>query len=208
MNSTQITDILLIIQAMITLFISLRAFSLYARTRDDMLFSLGLSMGVIALGGFVGLVSDIYLNGAFNTFWFRYIGQTVSYLFIFLSTLRGSERYRRGLKRWHVFATGLLMVLLLLTPVIPTHPSATMQTMLSGSRALVCFVIFWRYVSIFFTKETRFSFLMGSAFFWITWGIVIYSLKFTLPNPLLLDYVGDSVRIVGLAILLAAFFLG
>jgi hypothetical protein len=207
-NSTQITDILLIIQAMITLFISLRAFSLYARTRDDMLFSLGLSMGVIALGGFVGLASDIFLNGAFNTFWFRYIGQTVGYLFIFLSTLRGSERYRRGLKSWHVFATGLLMVLLLLTPVIPTHPSATVQTVLSGSRAVVCFIIFWRYVSIFFTKETRFSFLMGFAFFWITWGIVIYSLKFTMPNPLLLDYVGDSVRIAGLGILLAAFFLG
>jgi len=207
-NSTQITDILLIIQAVITLFISLRAFSLYARTRDDMLFSLGLSMGVIALGGFVGLISDIFLAGAFNTFWFRYIGQTVGYLFIFLSTLRGSERYRRRLKGWHVFATGLLMVLLLLTPVIPTHPSATVQTVLSGSRAVVCFVIFWRYVSLFFSKETRFSFLMGFAFFLITWGIVIYSLKFTMPNPLLLDYVGDSVRIAGLAILLAAFFLG
>jgi len=207
-NSTQITDILLIIQAVITLFISLRAFSLYARTRDDMLFSLGLSMGVIALGGFVGLISDIFLAGAFNTFWFRYIGQTVGYLFIFLSTLRGSERYRRGLKSWHVFATGLLMVLLLLTPVIPTHLDATVQTALSGSRAVVCFIIFLRYVSIFFGKETRFSFLMGFAFFWITWGIVIYSLKFTMPNPLLLDYVGDSVRIAGLGILLAAFFLG
>ncbi len=50
MNSTQITDLLLVIQAVITLFISLRAFSLSARTRDDMLFSLGLSMGVIASG--------------------------------------------------------------------------------------------------------------------------------------------------------------
>src|SRR6266568_9180363 len=202
MNSTQITDLLLVIQAAITLFISLRAFSLFARTNDGTLFSLGLSMGVIALGGIVGLISDIFLGGAFNTFWFRYIGQTVSYLFIFLSTLRGSEPYRRGLKRWHVFATGLLMVLLLLTPVIPTHPSATVQTVLSGSRALVCFIIFLRYVSIFFTKETRFGFLMGSAFFWITWGIVIYSLKFTTPDPLLLDYVGASVRIAGLAILL------
>ena len=68
MNSTQITDLLLVIQAVITLFISLRAFSLSAQTRDDMLFSLGLSMGVIASGGIVGLISDVYLNGAFNTF--------------------------------------------------------------------------------------------------------------------------------------------
>jgi hypothetical protein len=208
MNSTQITDLLLVIQAAITLVISLRAIYLYTRTGNDMLFSLGLSMGVIALGGIVGLISDIYLNGAFNTFWFRYVGQTVSYLFIFLSTLRGSKHYRLGLKRWHKIATGLLMVLLLLTPVIPTHPSATVQTVLSISRALVCFIIFFQYVSIFFTKETRFSFLMGFAFFWITWGIVIYSLKFTMPDPVQLDYIGDSLRIVGLSALLAAFFLG
>ncbi|HZU00556.1 MAG TPA: hypothetical protein VFA10_12895 [Ktedonobacteraceae bacterium] len=208
MNSTQITDLLLIIQATITLFISLRAFFLSARTGDNMLFSLGLSMGVIALGGMIGLVSDLFLDGAFNTFWFRYIGQTVGYLFIFLSTLRRSERYRRTLKRWHVLATGLLLGLLVLTPVIPAHPDPLVQTALSGSRGLICFIIFFHYVTIFFSKETRFGFLMCFAFFWIAWGIIIYTLQFTQPNPLLLNYVGDSTRIVGLAALLAAFFLG
>jgi hypothetical protein len=207
-NSTQITDILLVIQATITLFISLRAFSLSARIRDDTLFSLGLSMGVIALGGMIGLLSDLVLDGAFNTFWFRYIGQTVGYLFIFLSTLRGSEHYRRGLKRWHLLTTGLLLVLLLLTPVIPAHPDPLVQTALSGSRGLVCFIIFFHYVSLFCSKETRFGFLMCFAFFWIAWGIVIYTLQFTTPDRLLLNYVGDSIRIVGLATLLAAFFLG
>jgi hypothetical protein len=207
-NSTQITDILLVIQATITLFISLRAFSLSARIRDDTLFSLGLSMGVIALGGMIGLLSDLVLDGAFNTFWFRYIGQTVGYLFIFLSTLRGSEHYRRGLKRWHLLTTGLLLVLLLLTPVIPAHPDPLVQTALSGSRGLVCFIIFFHYVSLFCSKETRFGFLMCFAFLWIAWGIVIYTLQFTTPDRLLLNYVGDSIRIVGLATLLAAFFLG
>lgn len=208
MNSTQITDILLVIQATITLFISLRAFSLFAQMRDGTLFTLGLSMGVIALGGMIGLISDLFLGGAFNTFWFRYIGQTVGYLFIFLSTLRGSEHYRRRLKGWHAIATGLLLVLLLLTPVIPAHPNAITQTALSGSRGLVCLIIFFQYVFIFFSKETRFSFLMGFAFFAITCGIIIYTLQFILPDPLLLNYVGDSVRIVGLTTLLAAFFLG
>jgi hypothetical protein len=208
MNSTQITDLLLVIQAAITLFISLRAFSLFARTKDGTLFSLGLSMGVIALGGIVGLISDIFLGGAFNTFWFRYVGQTVGYLFIFLSTLRGSERYKQGLKYWHVIATAFLLVLLLLTPTVPAHLNTTVQAVLSGSRAPVCFIIFFHYVSIFISKETRFSFLMCFAFFWITCGIVIYTLKFFMPDPLLLDYVGDSTRIVGLATLLAAFFLG
>ena len=208
MNSTQVTDILLVIQATITLFISLRAISLFAKTGDNTLFSLGLSMGVIALGGMIGLASDVFLNKAFNTFWFRYLGQTVGYLFIFLSTLRGSEHYKEELKRWHIIATVGLMVLLLLTPVIPAHPSSIVQAALSGSRGLVCLIIFFHYVSIFFSKETRFSFLMCVAFFGITCGIFIYTLQFTLPNPLLLNYVGDSIRILGLATLLAAFFLG
>ena len=208
MNSTQITDILLVIQATITLLISLRAFFLYIQTKDDTLFSLGLSMGVIALGGIIGLTSDIWLQGSFNTFWFRYSGQTIGYLFILLSTLSGSERYRRWLKRWHLIATGFLLVLLLLTPVIPTHPDSIVQTALSGSRGLVCVLILFRYVAIFFHKETRFSFLMSFAFFCITSGIVIYTLQFTSADPLLLNYGGDSVRIVGLAALLAAFFLG
>src|SRR6202022_4490907 len=109
----QITDMLLVIQAAITLFISLRAFFLFARTGNGTLFTLGLSMGVIALGGIIGLIGDIVLKGAFNTFWFRYIGQTVGYLFILLSTLRGSERYKRGRKNWHGIARGSLWVCLL-----------------------------------------------------------------------------------------------
>ena len=58
MNSKQITDILLAIQATITLLISVRAFYLYSRTRSDALFSIGLSMGVIGLGGICGLIGD------------------------------------------------------------------------------------------------------------------------------------------------------
>jgi hypothetical protein len=207
-NSTQVTDLLLVIQVAITLFISLRAFSLYGKTEDDTLFTLGLSMGVIAFGGIIGLVSDLLLNGAFNTLWFRYTGQTVGYLFIFLSTLRGSEHYRLELKRWQMIATGALLGLLLLTPLLPAHPDHITQAVLSGSRGLVCLIVFLHYVSIFFSKETRFSLLMCLAFFGITCGIIIYTLQFMLPDPLLLNYVGDSIRILGLATLLAAFFLG
>jgi hypothetical protein len=68
MNSKQITDILLAVQATITLLISLRAFYLYSRTRSDALFSIGLSMGVIALGGICGLIGDTLIkSSSFNT---------------------------------------------------------------------------------------------------------------------------------------------
>ena len=210
MNSTQITDLLLVIQAAIVLLIAIRAFYLYFQTRSAILFTLGLSMGVIAIGGIAGLIGDILLKGSFNTFWFRYIGQTVSYFFIFLSILivGRSAKNVRDLRSWHLFATALLLILLLMTPLIPVNPGVMITELLSGSRSVVCLAIFFSYFAIFCSKETRFSFLMALAFLLISVGIAVYTAKFSEHNPLLLDYVGDSTRIAGLVILLLAFFVG
>jgi len=208
-NSKQITDILLAIQATITLLISARAFYLYSKTRSDALFSIGLSMGVIALGGICGLIGDtIVVSKYFNTLWFRYIGQTVSYLFIYLASLRSLKQYTSQIKRWHIIATALLIVLLFLTPFIPTSSNPTTLAILSGSRSVICFIIFLNYADIFMSKETRFSFLMSLAFLFITIGISIYTMKFIVPHALSFDFVGDSIRVVGLLILLIALFLG
>jgi hypothetical protein len=210
MNSKQTTDLLIAIQAVITLLISLRAFYLYSKTRSDMLFILGLAMAVIVVGGFSGLIGDFLLtSSAFNTFWFRYIGQTVSYLFIFFISLRGAERYMHSLRRWNLIATALLFVLLLLTPVIPVNTGTTLTEVLSGSRSLVCLAVFFNYYFVIYDmKATRFSFLMCSAFLLISFGIAIYTVKFSAPNPLPYDYVGDSVRLGGLTLMLIAFFVG
>ena len=209
MNSKQITDLLLAIQATITLLISIRAFYLYSRTRSDALFSIGLSMGVIALGGICGLIGDtILVSKYFNTLWFRYIGQTVSYLFIYLASLRSLKRYAAQIKQWHIIASALLIVLLFLTPFIPTSSNPTTLAFLSGSRSIICFVIFLNYADIFMSKETRFSFLMSVAFLLITVGISIYTMKFIVPHSISFDFVGDSIRVVGLVVLLVALFIG
>jgi hypothetical protein len=209
MSSKQITDILLAIQATITLLISVRAFYLYSRTRSDALFSIGLSMGVIALGGICGLIGDtILVSPYFNTLWFRYIGQTVSYLFIYLASLRRLKRYTAQIKQWHIIASALLIVLLFLTPFIPTSSNPTTLAILSGSRSIICFVIFLNYADIFMSKETRFSFLMSLAFLLITVGISIYTMKFIVPHSISFDFVGDSIRVVGLVVLLVALFIG
>jgi hypothetical protein len=208
-NSKQITDILLAIQATITLLISARALYLYSRTRSDALFAIGLSMGVIALGGICGLIGDtILVSQYFNTLWFRYIGQTVSYLFIYLASLRSLKQNSAQIKQWHIIASALLLVLLFLTPFIPTNSNPTTLAMLSGSRSVICFVIFLNYADIFMSKETRFSFLMSLAFLLITIGISIYTMKFIVPNSISFDSVGDSIRVVGLVILLVALFVG
>ncbi|HKF37772.1 MAG TPA: hypothetical protein VKB35_12835 [Ktedonobacteraceae bacterium] len=210
MSSKDVTDLIIAFQAIITLFISLRAFYLYFKARSDILFIVGLSMAVIVVGGVAGLAGDYLIkSSAFNTFWFRYIGQIVSYLFILFISLPGAERHMRALKRWNLVASTLLLFLLLLTPLLPPIPGATFTEILSGARGVVCLAVFFNYYLVMYTmKGSHFSALMCVAFLLIAIGIAIYTFKFSAPNPLPYDYVGDSIRAAGLLFMLAAFFVG
>ena len=210
MSSKEITDLIIGFQALITLLISLRAFNLFARTRSDTLFIVGLAMAVIGLGGIAGVIGDYVITSqAFNTFWFRYIGQIVSYLFIFFISLPGAERHMRALKWLNIVATALLLALLVLTPFVPPIPGAALMEILSGARGVVCLAICFNYYFVMWDKKaTRFSFLMCAAFLLIATGIGIYTIKFSVANPLPYDYVGDSTRALGLILMLAAFFAG
>ena len=208
MSSKETTDLIIAIQAVITLFISLRAFYLYFKMRSDTLFIVGLSMVVIGIGGISGLIGDFLLtSSAFNTFWFRYIGQTASYLFIFLISLPNAERHLRAVRRWNLIATALLFVLLFLTPILPPIPGTALTEVLSGARGVVCLAVFYNYYFVAYDmKGTRFSFLMCAAFLLIAAGIAVYTIKFSVSNPLPYDYIGDSTRALGLLLMLAAFF--
>lgn len=210
MNSKELTDLIIGFQAVITFCISMRAFFLYYKSRRDILFIVGLSMAVIFLGGVAGIIGDYLLtSGSFNTFWFRYIGQVVSYLFIFSISLPGVERHMRFLKRLNIVATAAMLLMLALTPVLPPISSVTLMEVLSGARGVVCLGIFFNYYFVLYSmKGTRFSLLMCLAFLLITVGITTYTIKFSVTNPLPYDYVGDSIRAAGLVLMLIAFFVG
>jgi len=193
----------------VALFISIRALYLYMQSRTRRLFILGLSMGVIALTAIAGFAGDNITSVNLNVDWFNYIGQSVSFLFILLSFLSSSDDYLRPLMRWHVLASALLLILLLLATVLPDFPNpAVTKTVLSGSRGLMCAIIFFCYVSAFMSKETRFSFLMGAAFLLLSTGYFIIVPKYSSPAFDSLDQLGDITRITGLVTLLVAVLLG
>jgi hypothetical protein len=210
MNSKEITDLIIGFQAVITCLISMRAFSLYFKTQRDILFIVGLSMAVIFVGGVAGIIGDYLItSSSFNTLWFRYIGQIVSYLFIFLISLPGAEQHMSFLKWLNIIAAICMVGLFSLTPVLPPIPGVTLTEVLSGARGVVCLAIFFNYYFILYgMKATRFSFLMCAAFLLITAGIFIYTVKFSVANPLPSDYIGDSTRALGLVLMLSAFFVG
>jgi hypothetical protein len=209
-NSKEMTDLIIGFQALITLLISLRAFNLFSKTRSDTLFIVGLTMAVIGLGGITGIIGDYLITSqAFNTFWFRYIGQIVSYLFIFFISLPRAERHMRALKWLNIVATACLLALLVLTPILPPIPGAALTEVFSGARGVVCLAICFNYYFVMWSKKaTRFSFLMCTAFLLIATGIGVYTIKFSVANPLPYDYAGDGTRAVGLVLMLAAFFVG
>ena len=210
MNSKEITDLIIGFQALITLLISLRAFTLYTKTRSDTLFIVGLMMAVIGVGGIAGILGDYVITSkSFNTFWFRYIGQIVSYLFIFFISLPSAERHMRALKWLSMIAILALYTLLVLTPMLPPIPGVTLTEVLSGARGVVCLAICFNYYFVMWSKKaTRFSFLMCAAFLLIATGIGVYTIKFSVRNPLPYDYAGDGTRALGLVLMLAAFFVG
>lgn len=189
-----------------SLFISLRAFSLYIRARTPRLFVLGLSMGMIALTAIASYIGDNVSTITFNVKWFQYIAQTVSFLFILLSLLGSSEDYQRKVVRWHILASLLLLLVLVLTPILPEKfPSpALTKTLLSGSRAVICFIIFLYYWVAFTTKETRFSLLMSGAFLLLSFGYWMAIPKYLGPGMEQVDQVGDIIRTCGILILLIA----
>ncbi len=210
LNSREITNILIAIQALVTLLIAIRSFVFYFRTRTDALLTLGLSMGIIGIGGLTGVIDDPFLNAnpTYNTVWFRFIGQIIGFLFIFLASLATSVRYTQIMRRWHYVAVVLLLVLLFLTPVIPEKLSPTVLGTLSSIRFVASMMVFFSYLAIFFSKETRFSFLMTASFFISSIGFWIYAMKYFIPGSLVYDYLADTIRIVGLIVLYITFLAG
>jgi hypothetical protein len=208
MISSMIPNVLSIVLSIITTFIAGRSFYLYARIRSPRLFVLGLAMAIIALTGLADLASSLITSVTLHTDWFLYIGQAVSFLFIFLSLLNSAESYQQGLMRWHIITSLLALVFLFTALFLPNFPNTTVQIALSSTRCILCFAIFFSYTAAFMSKQTRFSLLMTAAFFLLSFGYLIIILQYVVTPSVSFDNLGDVIRMVGLIALFAAVIKG
>lgn len=190
----------------VTAFVSIRSFYAYTQSYNRRIFVLGLSMGIIALTAGADFLSSNVPNLHLSTDWFLYIGQAASLLFIFLSFLRNSEEYLRGLVRVHILVSVLLVGLLLLSISLPPLPNVVLQATLSGSRCVACFCIFYYYVSAFTAKPTRFGLFMSFAFLFLAFGYLMIFQKYFIADSTIIDNIGDILRLAGLGCLLVAVF--
>lgn len=205
MISPVIPDALAILLTLVMSIISIRAFASYTRIHAPLFFILGLAMGLLALTALADFASSHITTIHLNTDWFLYIGQAVSFLFIFLSLITNAEGYQGQLMRWQILLSLAALSLLLLAPVLPDLPDVTARSILSSIRGFFCFLIFLRYIALFMTKETRFGLFMAISFFLLSFGYLIILLQYAVPIPGLFDNLGDLIRMGGLLLLLIAF---
>ena len=208
MESILVGNILAVTLFLVTLFICVRAFYTYAQLRSPRLFTLGLAMGIIALTAAADFTSSNFPSLGLNTDWFLFIGQAVSWLFIWLSLLNHADAYLHRLMRLQVLASLAALCLLILSPTLPDFSGTLLATLLSGSRFVICLLISFSYLLTFLGKQTRFSLLMGMAFVLLGFGYLLIAEKFSVSNLMLFDNAGDFLRLGGLLLLLAAMLAG
>lgn len=209
-DANQITAVLNAVLSSIFLIISLRALYLYIRLRSSRLFVLALSMSTITLTTTFDTFGDTITQLThlpFNTDWFLYVGQAIGFLFFFLSVVLQDQGHLRVLVRCQITVSVLVLLPLLLLPMLPALTNPFLRLALSGSRSVICFAIFFYYVSIFTHKESRFSLLMIVSFLLLSFGYLLLLPTYLLPNQELFDHIGDLVRIGGLMLLLMGFIL-
>jgi hypothetical protein len=208
-NVTTIHNLFESILLIVSTLIAGRAFFFCRQIGGERLFIIGLAMGIIALTSVAGLVGDNALLGIhYNTNWFKYIGQAVSILFIFLSAIRSADNYLYYLLRAQIAISALLLLLLIITPMLPHFSDPTTEAIVSGSRALTSLLAFYGYMSLFMGKETRYTLLMSVAFLLLTFGYIFILPPLFVPHLDMLSNTGNILRIVGLSMLLLAFLCG
>jgi hypothetical protein len=205
MNTMLLPNLLDVSFCLVALFIAVRSFDIYASLRQSRLFILGLSMLLVSLSTAADFTASYVKVVPLHTDWFLYIGQTVGFLFILLSLVRGSDGYLRGLMNLNILAFAFLLIPLLLSAVLPTIDPTT-RTVLGTARLFTCLFILIAYFSAYTNKPTSFSFLMSSAFFFFTIDYLINFTEYLVSDPsqYLFRDAGDITGVIGLVMLVVA----
>jgi hypothetical protein len=206
MDTSLIPNLLDVSLCLVTLFISVRSFDLYARLRPYRIFILGLSMALVSLSAAADFISSYVKVIHLNTDWFLYIGQAIGFLFIALSLVQSSDRYLRDLMRLNIVAFPFLLILLLLSPVLPNISDTSTQTLLAFPRLIICILILCGYFSAYTSKPTRFSLFMTTSFFFFTadYLMTLGQNLVSSANQLIFRDLGDIAGVIAVIVLVVA----
>jgi hypothetical protein len=208
MNISIVTGVLLLIFSLLCLGTGIYAFRRYSLTQSERLFAVGMAMCITAVGIACGAVDSLHVFPSFYLNWAWYVGTSLGFLCLFLSSVAKSNAQFQLLKRWGIIIVAVLIAVIVLTPVFSAEPSGYVAVVLDSLRIIVCFLGFLRYIILYTSKGTRFSLLMCLAFLFITIGYAILIPQLLDPTWDQLTVVGAFIRVIGAGVLFTAFVLG
>jgi hypothetical protein len=201
-----INGLLLIVLCLACLAMAIYAFYKYSLTQSDPLFIVGISLGTIGVSILFGYLNVLSLGGlTLNVSWLWYIGSSIGLLFLCLISVMKNNEHMRLLRRWQVFATLLFLLAILTTPVLPPATNPLVLALLNLTRPAICACAFVRYISLYFTKETRFSLIMSFAFLLLCVGFGVVTPALLDSSLSVLSNVGSVLRITGYSTMLVAY---
>lgn len=208
MDVPAFTSILLFIIGALSLGTGIIAFRRYHITQSERLFIVGLSMTIVAIGVVCGALNALPSLATLNLNYVWYIGTSVGFLLLFVSSIMNSTEQFRLLKRWSIIAGAIVLAMIVLAPVFPGISDPYLMVSLDVLRTVICALSFFRYLILYTSKGTRFSLLMCLAFLFIAVSYAILIPQTLDPVSWQLPLVDTIIRIAGDAILLAAFIVG
>ena len=206
MNNQILANTTFFVLGIVCFIIAIRAFYMYALTKSDFIFVIGLSMADIGISVIVGYMQDSHVV-SWNAHLSWYIGTILGVLFLVLGSWVNSYQKIAALKRWLIILTALYFVQTLLTPFVPQFSNPYEPAVLNVIRTSIALVGSIRYLLLYLSKRTRFTLFMCIAFFLIGAGFGVLTpdlFNRSLANFLTLGY---SLRIVGYSVLLTAYSL-
>ncbi len=210
MNVSSLASIIALPISIVCFFISIRAFYIYFLSKSDILFVLGLSMASISLGTFIGSSPALHIvSSTWNTEWPRAFGACAGGLFIFLSSLVQSHEQMQRLRRWQVWVAAAFILVILLTPLYPPFTNPWTPAFLYTCRIVIYSSALIRYVTLYQSKSTLFSFIMCISFSLLVIGFILNMPGlFQSTHFALLTIIGGFIRIFGYCTLLFAYSVG
>lgn len=202
--------IILFILGAISLGTGIIAFRRYSMTRSERLFTVGMAMTIAAVGIVAGAIDKLPSLQFLHLDYAWYTGTSVGYFLLFLSSIMNSVEQFRLLKRSSIIAGAVVAAVIGLASVFPDINDKDPHVIipLNALRIVICSLGFFRYLMLYISKGTRFSLLLCLSFLFLAIGYAIIIPQVLDPISWQLPLVDGIIRMVGDALLFAAFVLG
>ncbi len=209
MDISALSTTLLFVAGLCCLGTGIAAFRRYSITQSERLFIIGVSMTIAAIGIASGALDNIPSLAPYGLEWAWYIGTSCGYFLLFLSSIMKSAEQFRILRRWSIITGGVVILMIILSTVLPdiSHNQNAI-VLLNTLRAVICSLGFFRYLTLYISKGTRFSLLLCLTFLFLMVGyatIIAQALSPIFAQFLLVDII---IRLAGDFLLFIAFVAG